>query len=91
MRIEYIHILLIGPAHYNPTSDCKSVVSWIPESCTANFASKTKRLHEPPPIVTVRLILSLTGSNSPLQNIPPPGSYEVQESYSKTQGNIAMH
>ena len=49
-----IILSMTGPAHYNPTSDCKSVVSWVPESCTANFASKTKRLHEPPPIVTVR-------------------------------------
>lgn len=67
---------LPGPAHYNPSSDCKSVVSWVPESCTANFASKTKRLHEPPPIVT---------------DIPPPGSYEVQNSYSKTQGKLNVN
>lgn len=64
-------------------------MSWIPESCTANFASKTKRLHEPPPIVTVRqLTFSSIIGNLSLQDIPPPGSYEVQKSYSKTQGNL---
>ena len=46
--------MITGPAHYNPTDDCKSIVSWVPESCTANFASASKRIHEPPPIVTVR-------------------------------------
>jgi hypothetical protein len=59
-----------GPAHYQSPKRSNSAGGSRP---SANFLSTSKRLYEPPPIVT---------------SIPPPGSYEVAESYSGTQGKI---
>ena len=58
-----------GPSHYAHGGDQTATNSH--QKGSANFASTSRRLYEPPSIVT---------------SIPPPGSYEVAGSYKSTQG-----
>ena len=62
-------LLTSGPSHYAHGGDQPATNSW--QRASANFASTSRRLYEPPSIVT---------------SIPPPGSYEVADSYRSTQG-----
>lgn len=90
-----------GPAHYQQTSSEKKGGGGeggggqLQETRPSyTFASTTSRLYSPPAIVTVSLLTVLYVHSTffiyCMQDIPPPGSYEVSDSYSMSQGLVFL-